>query len=493
MISSARLRTLAITLALPAVVGVAGAALALRAFGADSVRMGPFEVRLAASFGGGSTIIALPPLGRLEADTHVAPLRLRATLEDIDIASLQRDLRSGDGLESVAETVELAAYDRLPWFTFRVLVVGALGALVACAATLRRRRAIEIGAAAGLLVVVTTVGLTAATFQARAFLAPSYTGSLALAPELFGPVEATLERVDHFRTELRNLVAGASRAFAAVEANPLGIGDELRVLHISDIHLSTLGYDFAVELAHSFDADLVIDTGDTSSFGTEAESVILSAVPRFGRPYVWVRGNHDSTAFQRAVADIEGATVLDGSTETIDGLRIYGLGDPYFVGRRGIPVPDEEVAALVRGVGPRILADVEAQPAPPDVVAVHDRRMAESVAGFVPLVISGHFHEANAAVSEGTIFLQVGTTGGAGPTGVTATGDQPLSAEILYFRPEVGGQRLVAWDVITQAPDAGTLEIRRHLVDAELGGPSPSPSPSPTPATIGASGTSGPT
>lgn len=480
MSRSARLRTLAVAAALPVLVGVAGAAIALRAFAADTVPMGPFDVRLAASFGAGDTTIALPPLGRLEADTHFSPIDLRATLEEVDITSLQESLRTGDGLDGVAETVELAAYDRLPWFTLRVLVIGGLGSALAAATILRRRRAIEIGAAAGFLAVVTAVGFTAVTFDARALLAPAYTGTLSLAPELFGPVEATLQRVDHFRNELRQLVAGASRAYAAVEANPLGAGDELRVLHISDIHLSTLGYDFAIEVARSFDVDLVIDTGDTSSFGTEAESLILSAVPRFGRPYVYVRGNHDSIGFQRAVEAIDLATVLDGRVATVEGLDIYGLGDPYFVGRRGTPLPDDAVAELVRSVQPRIRSDVAALARPPDVVAVHDQRMAEGVAGYVPLVISGHFHVATAAVSEGTIFLKVGTTGGAGPTAVTAEGDQPLSAQILYFRPsDDGDQRLVAWDLITQAPDTGTLEIRRHLVDAELGSPVPSP-PAPT-------------
>lgn len=491
MSRSARLRRLAVAVAIPALVGVVGAAVALRAFAADTVPMGPFDVRLTASFGAGDTTIALPPLGRLRADTHLSPVRLGASLEEVDITSLQESLRSGGGLDGVAETVELAAYDRLPWFTLRVLVIGGLGSTIAAAAVLRRRRAIELGAAAGFLVVVTAVGLTAVTFDARAFLAPSYTGTLSLAPEIFGPVEATLRRVDHFRNELRQLVAGASRAYAAVEANPLGTGDELRVLHISDIHLSTLGYDFAIELAQSFDVDLVIDTGDTSSFGTDAEAVILSAVPRFGRPYVYVRGNHDSEGFQRAVAAIDGATVLDGDEATIAGLDIYGLGDPYFVGRRGTPLPDDEVADLVRGVQPRILDDVSALADPPDIVAVHDQRMAEGLAGYVPLVLSGHFHESTAAVSEGTIFLKVGTTGGAGPTGITAEGDQPLSAQILYLRPDQGGEEiLVAWDLIVQAPDSGTLEIRRHLVDAELGSPVPSP-PGPTGPTA-ATGVAGP-
>ena len=88
---------------------------------------------------------------------------------------------------------------------------------------------------------------------------------------------------------------------------------------------------------------------------------------------------------------------------------------------------------------------------------------------------------------DGTVFLRVGTTGGAGPTGFTAEGDVPFSAEVLYFQAERGRRQmhLVAWDVVTQFPETGSLEIARHLASDVGVSPSPpadrdSDSPSPT-------------
>jgi len=108
-------------------------------------------------------------------------------------------------------------------------------------------------------------------------------------------------------------------------------------------------------------------------------------------------------------------------------------------------------------------------------VLVHDDRMALSVAGKVPLVLSGHFHENRDEVIDGTVFLRVGSTGGASPTGFTAEGGVPFSAEVLYFRVDgEGAMQLVAWDVVTQFPATGSLEIARHL--ASDVGVSPSPS-----------------
>jgi hypothetical protein len=82
---------------------------------------------------------------------------------------------------------------------------------------------------------------------------------------------------------------------------------------------------------------------------------------------------------------------------------------------------------------------------------------------------------------DGTLFLRVGTTGGAGPTSFTEEGDVPLSAEILYFEPG-DPAALVAWDVIQQLPATGDLTVTRHLAAEEFGPLTPSPAPT-TPAT----------
>src|SRR5437870_618209 len=77
--------------AFPVLVGLAGAWLGLTVWGHDTVSMGPFVVRLDANFGRGMTDIALPPLGHVEADSHLAPLRLRATLEDVGLPRLAKE------------------------------------------------------------------------------------------------------------------------------------------------------------------------------------------------------------------------------------------------------------------------------------------------------------------------------------------------------------------------------------------------------------------
>jgi predicted phosphodiesterase len=474
-------------------VGLVGAWAGMQLWGHTTTSVGPFRVELTSSFGPGETDISLPPFGSLSADTHAAPLRLRATLKDVEVQRLSEAL-SSSGSDGLVSTVSDDAIARMRPFAIRVLLASAAGALLLALLAFRRdARRVAIAVATALLTVGGSQIWVLATFRSEAFLHPTYTGTLALAPQVIGPVEQAAAKIDAFRTQLGRVVDGAVRAYTSLQASPLGAGNEIRVLHISDIHLSPVGFDFARQIAAGFDVDFVLDTGDITSFGTPAESLILASIPAFHKPYVFVRGSHDSLELQREVARIPNATVLDGDTTTVDGITLYGLGDPVFVDNRSDPLDSAEFARIARSVCPRILADVQALPAPPDILAVHDEKMAECVAGSVPFVASGHLHVNESRTQNGTLFLKVGTTGGAGPTLFTDQGAQDLSAEVLYFKPGTPPQ-LVAYDVIVQDPQTGNLTVTRHLVTAQqLVPPTPPPGsgPTPTPSPSGASPSSG--
>ncbi len=104
--------------------------------------------------------------------------------------------------------------------------------------------------------------------------------------------------------------------------------------------------------------------------------------------------------------------------------------------------------------------------------------MAEAVAGRVPLVISGHFHETTATVRNGTLFLRIGTTGGSG-AGIFRGLDIPFSAEVLYFSRGPDPE-LIAYDVIEQLPESGSLTVQRVTVSVEFGDLVLTPTPTPT-------------
>ena len=463
---------------LACLVGLAGAWLGLALLARDTVPMGPFRVELDVGFGRGETVLGLPPFGALTADTHLSPLHVSATLEDVGVQRLT-DVVNDVGIDGLVGEVERDARGSVRTMAWRVLLVGAIGGTALSALVFRTRwHLVATGGVAALLGIALCEVLLLATFRPAAFSEPTYSGSLALAPQLIGPVSEATDRIEDLRAGLEQIVDGTVRAYTSLQATPPAV-DAIRVLHISDLHASPLGMDFAQEVARGFDVDLVIDTGDITSFGTPVESLIATEIPGFGRPYVFVRGSHDSIALQEAIGREPNAIVLDGRSTTIEGLTVYGLGHPAFTPARGAPVDAEDFAALARSAGPVIAADLEAAPEPVDVVAVHDDRMAEAVAGGVPLVISGHFHETTATVVNGTLFLRIGTTGGSGAGIFRDLADIPFSAEVLYFSRGPDPE-LIAYDVITQLPESGSLTVQRFTVAVEFGDLVLTPTPTPT-------------
>jgi predicted phosphodiesterase len=469
-------------LLVPALVGVAGAAIALFAFGHRTTAVGPLRVEMASRFGDGTTEIRLPPFGTLSADTHASPIRLSAELRDVDVAALTELVRtrSTDQIVAMIERRSVAQLRPLAW---RVLWLSAIGGGVLGALVYRRNlRRVAVAGLSAVLVTGAVAGGAWMTFDPGAFRSPTYSGSLAVAARLIGPVRQATERIDDIRAELTRVVDGAIRAYASVQGTPLGGDDFVKVLHISDIHLNPLGMDFALEVAEGFDVDLVIDTGDLISFGTSAEEAVTSLIPRFDRPYVYVRGNHDSRALGAAIAALPNGVVLDRTTARVAGLQLYGMGHPVFT-PDAQAYGDDRFERLARTASVQISTDLAELPRPPDIVAVHDDRMVESLAGRFPLAVSGHFHETSWRSIGGSAFLRIGTTGGSGATVFTVDEGIPFSAQVLYLEPSADGEpaRLVAWDVITQVPGTGSLTVDRHLADEEFAQPVPAPTSTPSP------------
>ncbi len=442
------------------VVGGLGATLALLLAGRLRYPIGPFTVEFLARPGPATTEIALPPLGEIRADTHLAPLSLRATLQSIDADRLTALVRERS-VESLVLLVERAGTDAFRAYALRAWAFAVAGSAVAALLVFRGNRGAVIGSlVAGALFVSALGAVTWATYRPEAFQEPTYTGSLGLAPELIGPIEEAGRRIAAFRSELDRLVRGTVSAYGELTAQPAPTVDATVMLHVSDLHASPLGMDFAQQLAETFQADLVVDTGDVTSFGSPLESTILDRIPGFGVPYVFVRGNHDSSSVAIQIEDLANGETLSGETVTVEGISIAGAAHPLFTPNRRPRYTDEEIEEALAGAGEALAETLAAET--PDVLAVHDDRMARALAGRVPLVVSGHFHDFDAEILDGTLFLRVGSTGGGGLDTFLYDQALPLAAEILYF--EGTPARLVAVDRITLEPTTRELRAERELI-----------------------------
>lgn len=466
---------------MPVAIGIAGAWLALLLAGRADYTVGPFRVELFARPGRGVTEIALPPFGQLRADTHFSPLRLSVTLEEVAATELT-DLVRHKGVDDLALEAEEEGLAALRRYIWRALIIGTAGAGVAGLLVYRRRlRRAGAAALSGFVLLAGSTGLSSLTYQPEAFLRPTFSGTLALAPRLVGPIQEATGRIDDFRAELERLVGGAVEAYAQIAGTPPASSGALTLLHVSDMHISPLGMDFAQRLASSFEADLVVDTGDLTSFGTPLEQGITARIEEFSVPYVFVRGNHDSVLTVEEVTAEPNGLVLDHESREILGLRLFGAPSPVFTPTMERARDEEAFAETIRSVGEVVASEVRSAFPPPDLLLVHDDRMAEAAAGLVPVVLSGHFHDTGAREMDGTLFLRVGTTGGGGLDTFTTSESIPLSAQILYFDGEP--LRLVAWDAVELDPVTQDLTLSRSLASDLLDAQEPAPEqePAPTP------------
>jgi predicted phosphodiesterase len=520
-----RLRTVAFA--------VVGAVVGLLVAGRVGAEIGPFDATLAARPSPVSrTTVQLAPLGSIVLDTHSSPLALDLRADQIGLREAERIAEDPSTIDQLGDDVADDVEAGLRQLALRCAIVAVAGGVLGGLASRLHWRAALAGGVAGIVLVGGVGAGTAATFDANAVAEPRYTGLLTAAPAAVGDVESLIERYGEYRAQLRGLVANVVTLYLAAENLPTFEPDDdtIRVLHVSDVHLNPSAFDLMRLVSNEFDVDAVVDTGDLTDWGTEPETQLVNEIGRLDVPYVFVRGNHDSRITQQAVAEQPNAVVLDGEAETVAGLRFWGIGDPRYTPNKDQPVDAPSERERAELFAPEVAERLaEAEPPAVDVALIHDSRAASELGGQVPLVLSGHVHEAGesrieppddgdgeeggqdaedegggdeggneggegeagedgggdgrggeeSAASQGggdgdrdqreTVLLTEGSTGGAGLRGLQGEDPEPLAASVLYFNPRT--RELVAYDRITLQGFGETgVTIERHVVTGGAAG-----------------------
>ncbi|MGY2083657.1 metallophosphoesterase family protein [Blastococcus sp. SYSU DS0539] len=444
-----------------------GALIAVLLFARVSAPIGPFDATLAFRPASGGAEVAVPPLGSLAVDVYDGPLRLDISLQSVDQARAQAlasdPVRLAGVVDRVTENLQSAVV-RLVWVT----VLWALaGAAVTTWAVLRRRREPLIALGVTTAVLAGTGAVGAATWRPEALSQPTYTGLLVNANSLIGNAQDIVARFDAYRASLEDLVANVGTLYASLSAlpTPTGSGDSVALLHVSDIHLNPAGFDLVRQVVDKFDVDGVLDTGDLTDWGSAPENRLITSVGDLDVPYVYIRGNHDSAATASILAAQSNVTVLDDSGVSVAGIRIVGAPDPRFTPDKS--TGDDEAGEEVLVASGEELADYAGTlPEQPAIALVHDPKQAPPLDGVVPLVLAGHTHErAVEQLSEETLLMVQGSTGGAGLRALQGEYPEPLTCTILYLDPVTGA--LQAYDEITLGGLGETdVTVQRTIVAA---------------------------
>jgi predicted MPP superfamily phosphohydrolase len=486
-----------------ALVSIGSVIVGVMLFAQTHINVGPFhaEMSVTPSIHGG-TEVDIPPLGSLHLDSHKGPIHLK-----VDLGSL--DQKRTEELIDDPTAISAAGQHAIDDVTAGVLRLGlrALGAAVLCALVLsalifRKARRVAWSGVIALAVTGSSLGVAAATVNPGAIAEPRYEGLLVNAPAVVGDARRIADNYGRYADQLSELVTNVSRIYTTVSKLPVyqPAANTTRILHVSDLHLNPSSWGLIETVVRNFDIDAVIDTGDIVDWGSSAEEAYVSNIGSLKVPYIYVRGNHDSTAIQAAVARQKNAVVLDNAITSVGGLTIAGIGDPQFTPDKNVVVPPvnakdprsnplwvsgEHLASTIRGSTKKV-----------DVALVHDPVMAQPLSGVVPLVLAGHLHKREVSMlsaptlADGasaaptplptgteapapTRLMVEGSTGGAGLRGLENDKPTPLTLSVLYFDEN---HVLKAYDDI-QLGGTGesNVEMQRNVIGAD---PEPTTDPS---------------
>ncbi|RJQ42326.1 MAG: metallophosphoesterase [Gaiellales bacterium] len=393
---------------------------------------------------GGHTVVELPPAGSLHAQTHRAPVELVFTLKEIAVDQAADLTREGSAAREELRMWREPVTGAARMLLLRTAVAAALAAGSIAWLARRRWAWVAAGMALGLTVAAGLSLLVWYSYDLDAFSQPEYTGNLARAPEIVGFSHEFLANLETYSDQVPRIAENLYRTVNELQRLPDGmpLEDSIRVLHVSDLHNSEAGAALLQRVTGLYDIDFVIDTGDISELGTPFELGYPGTFLPLEVPYLWIAGNHDSGLVSETMAEIDGVTVLDGDFRTVEGLTVGGFPDPSAASL----IPRVATGSELEEDSRMILAAVrEAKPAP-DIIAVHDPGQARRLTGVVPVVLSGHVHRDSIDVTDGTVLINAGSTGGGGLRGFEAEGETPSSLQVLYFNRST--HKIMAADTI---------------------------------------------
>ncbi|MGN9892969.1 metallophosphoesterase [Micromonospora sp. L31] len=472
-------------------VALAGAVIGVLAGGRVNTDIGPFRANLTlAPAVKGSTTVDVPPLGALQLDSHDGPTHLTVRLGALDQRKTEALIDDPASINRASLSAVEDVRDGVMRLGLRTAGSSVLATLLLAGLIFRdvRRTAWSTGLA--LAVTAGSLGLAAGTLRPQAIEEPRYEGLLVNAPAIVGDARRIANDYSRYAEQLQRIVGNVSQLYTTVSALPVyePAPGTTRVLHVSDMHLNPTGWQLIRTVVEQFDIDVVIDTGDITDWGSEPEASFVGSIGLLKKPYVYIRGNHDSSRTAAAVARQPNAIVLNNSTTTVAGLTIAGIGDPRFT-------PDKEtspagsgltkqVAEQVIGAGEQLAATVQRSPRPVNIALVHDPASAGPLSGTCPLVLAGHTHARQVSKlpqqlgKQSTQLMVEGSTGGAGLRGLEGEKPTPLSMTVLYFDQQ---KLLQAYDDITVGGTGqAQVNLERHVVKEPAKGAPVPVTPTPT-------------
>ncbi len=383
-------------------------------------------------FGRGNTVIHLPPLGKITAQTHLPPIDLHFTLNIInlqELTALFNNSSFGNNWPSfLGEQIKECLFRYLASLLILAFFLGVAGSLLWSRKSVNKKEMGILGLI-NVLVVIVLVLSVAGFYNFGAFTHVEYQGIIEAAPLVLGVLEEGIDVVDNLGVQVEGAVENISILKEEMEMTDDIKENSVKVLHVSDIHNNPAALKFIRSIVETFQVDLIIDTGDLVDYGTVFEAELFTDFfSNLHLPYVFIPGNHDSPQVVAYLKELKNVTVLEEGTAEVAGLTIAAVADPSSYSSEMVEVEEEIMLQAAEKLA-RIVEDGS----PVDIVATHNPDAFAYVRGNGRLLLCGHTHTPQITGNEEYIEINAGTTGASGLRGLKDM-DLTFSLSLLSFQ-----------------------------------------------------------
>ena len=414
------------------------------------------------TFQNGYTVVRVPPVGEVRANTHKTPLSIRITLENIYLDPLKKLLTEEPEQRKMvdgAKPVLLAALRKLAALS---LALGCAGGVLGLVIVQRRNpKELLTGGLIGLLTVAVLLFGTYRSYDPGKFQHPEYDGMIKAAPWMIGLVGESVSTVNTWGKQMRGMANNLYGLFQRVDSlQAMAPGDgEIKILHVSDIHNNPASFNVIDQLVKTFRVDLIIDSGDMSDLGTPLEAAALERVRKLQVPYFITPGNHETTTVIQELHKVPNIKVLNGKVEVFKGLTVAGIHDPFSLRNDWQPPSVPEIADSVIGLREIIRRSGKS----PDIVVAHNPEIASEFWGDFPVVLTGHNHQYKIGVKHKSVFINAGTSGASGIGALKSQKEIPYTFVLLHFDRTAAGIRLKYTDTIRISNRQSGYSLERKI------------------------------
>lgn len=415
----------------------------------------------------GKTIVEIPPLGNISADTHNLPVTLQITLDNIGV-DLASNLLDSYSENNALSNLKVDLPELIKPFLIRQIYLALLGSAIAVLLLWRFNIKYIIGGALiGTLAISLVLFSLFDSYDIDAFAQPEVSGVLSLAASVFPEPDKLLEKLDEVQSQTRMMVNNIEALFTSAKGlasigSPEHENYTRKVLLVGDLHSNPVGIELISSIADAFAVDLIIDTGDLTDFGSPLETMFAHELSKIELPYLFSPGNHDSPEIIEFIESLPDTQVFQDNIIEIAGLKILGAPDPLSFSNTATEEDKQKQANMQKS----LIESIETQSVnKPDIAVVHNNQVAQQLQNSFPLIVTGHTHQQSVKVRADSIIINPGTTGAAGLRGLYSEGDTTYSAVILYIKP---GEKATAVDIIKYIPASHNFFIERKLLNTSI-------------------------